>query len=136
MNKPIQAKLTRLVDFFHTVSFFGVVELFSKSSDVANNSIIPLGFKAFTHKALPSGRVYAMILVRHVDINKVKVVYDEAPFLLLQYRTEDCNVLVGVFYRPHEESVIYKSDLSKDQFWERLAEMTRECQKLPSIIND
>ena len=134
LNPPIQIKLKNLVNEFPLSTFVCVTELMQKGSDVLDNSVIPLGYKPYCHKMVGSGMVYAMILVKNCIEGEVKILYDEPPFILLGYRKGRSIIAVGTFYRPHDNSVLYDREFTREDFNLRLGRFIKSCKKVPAII--
>ena len=134
LNPPIQIKLKNLVNEFPRSSFVCVTELMQKGSDVLDNSVIPLGYRPYCHKMTGNGIVFAMILVKNCVEGEIKVIYDEPPFILLSYRKGKTLIAIGTFYRPHDNSVLYEREFSKEDFNLRLGRFTKACRKVPTVI--
>ena len=134
INPPVHLKLKNLINEFPRTSFFCVVELMQKSSEVMNNAIIPLGYKPISHKPSKKGLTYAMIVHKAMLEGEVEVLFDECPFILISYRQNKQIIGIGTFYRPHDNSTIYDTEFNKDDFKINYEKFIKACNKIPTII--
>ena len=134
INPPVHLKLKNLINEFPRTSFFCVVELMQKTNEVLNNAIIPLGYKPVTHKPGKKGRTYAMIVHKAMLEGEVKILFDECPFVLISYKQDGQVIGIGTFYRPHDNSTIYDTEFSKDDFKTNYEKFIKACDKIPTII--
>ena len=134
INPPVHIKLKNLVNEFPQSCFVCTTELMQKGDDINDRSIIPIGYTPYCHKMIGSGIVLAMILVKNCIEGKIEVLFDEPPFVLLSYRKNKTLIAIGTFYRPHDNSVLYEREFSKEVFNHRFNKFINACKKIPSII--
>ena len=136
INPPIMNKLKKLVhlDSIANCSFICVSEVRSNMSLIEDLTLIPLGYRVFMHKRIPSDQCLAFILVK-IDLEgELKVIFDEPPCILIEWKNKRKTTLIGCFYRPHGKSTIYEQDFSKDVFAKNIEDMTKLCDKAASIV--
>ena len=136
INPPIQLKLKKLVesDKHSRSAFVCVSEVRTKMDLIIGLDVIPLGYRVFTHKPVRSGLCFAFILVK-IDLpGSIEVIYDAPPIIILRWKNKGRSLLIGGVYRPHAKSNIYFEDFSKEDFAERLFEITKLCDKPPAVI--
>ena len=134
INPPVQIKLKNLVNEFPLSAFVCVTELMQKGTDILDKSIIPLGYTPYCHKMIGSGIVLSMILVKNCIEGSVEILYNDPPFVLLGYRNRKTLIAIGTFYRPHDNSVLYEREFTKEDFEIRYNRFINACKKMPSII--
>ena len=134
LNPPILNKLSKLTKTFHLSSVFAISEIRTRRDLITSNEVIPLNMRTYIHSETNSGSVYAMIIMRNILDSEVSVIYDKAPFITVRIKMQNCNFTVTAFYRPHNESVIYKSDFSKEEWEKRLNDCIKASGKLPAVV--
>ena len=83
---------------------------------------------------MASNLCYAFILVKNDLPGEIKILYDEAPIIIISWRHLGKTLLVGCIYRPHAKSTVYERDFSKDMFAERIEAIRDITAKPPAII--
>ena len=134
LNPPITNKINFMKNNFPKAGFISVVECRCKTSEVLDLSVVPIGMRAFTHKETKSKRCYAIILAKTDLAKKCKIIFDEAPFVAVEYKDNRQSFVVATFYKPFELSSFWDRDFTKDNFVKNLEKLVKVIGKRPCIL--
>ena len=133
INPPILNKLSTLAKTYHLSSILAISEVRTKRKLILDNSVLPLNMTAYIHRETNSELVYAMIVTRNILGSEISIIFDEPPFIAINVKTTNCNMAIACFYRPHNESVIYDRDFTRQIWEERFERCVKSVGKLSAI---